>query len=182
MKDREPDPDSFKEQFKQLMGAIPEIKGAVITSLEGRPLASALSPNVDEALIASMTSVLFSISNGLNLEMDKGEFDQLYIKGSEGYLLILNAGPNAILMVSTTSEVRLGLILLDLRKKNGDGSPPFPYVFNPPRPPDDFGTAAQAHVIHAPKEDLDEGFYCKYCGNILPKGETICPSCKHKVP
>jgi predicted regulator of Ras-like GTPase activity (Roadblock/LC7/MglB family) len=48
--------------------------------------------------------------------MRKGDFDQFYIKGSEGYLLGMQAGPNAILLVSTTKDVRLGLILLDCRR------------------------------------------------------------------
>ncbi len=42
--------------------------------------------------------------------------DQLYIKGSEGYLLVMQAGPNAVLTVSTSKDVRLGLILLDCRR------------------------------------------------------------------
>ncbi|GAH17894.1 unnamed protein product [marine sediment metagenome] len=48
--------------------------------------------------------------------MGKGDFDQLYIKGSEGYLLVMQAGSNAVLTVSTTKDVRLGLILLDCRR------------------------------------------------------------------
>ncbi|MHA1193602.1 MAG: hypothetical protein ACTSP9_15165 [Promethearchaeota archaeon] len=39
--------------------------------------------------------------------MVTGGFEQLYIKGSSGYLLIMKAGPNSVLMLSTTSEVRL---------------------------------------------------------------------------
>ncbi|MFX0059507.1 MAG: roadblock/LC7 domain-containing protein, partial [Candidatus Heimdallarchaeota archaeon] len=50
------------------------------------------------------------------IEMNKGDFDQLYVKGSDGYLLILQAGPNAVLTVSTSKDVRLGLILLDCRR------------------------------------------------------------------
>ena len=63
-----------------------------------------------------MTAALLSLSERAIIEMSKGDFDQLYIKGSSGYLLILQAGPNAVLTVSTTSEVRLGLILLDCRR------------------------------------------------------------------
>ena len=178
---RDLDPDALKEQLEQIISTIPEVKGAIIVSLDGRPLASVLSPNMDEALLAGMTSALFSISKELILEMDKGDFDQFYIKGSEGYLLIAKAAPNAILIVSTTSEVKLGLVLLNLRNKRGNDFPPYPYVFNPPRPPDDLGTSAQTQVIPLSKEDLHEGRYCKHCGNLIPKGATICPSCKQRV-
>ncbi|MEJ2251933.1 MAG: hypothetical protein P8Y97_20020 [Candidatus Lokiarchaeota archaeon] len=38
------------------------------------------------------------------------------VKGSDGYLLVLAAGPNAVLTVSTTKDVRLGLIFLDCKR------------------------------------------------------------------
>ncbi|GAH03263.1 unnamed protein product [marine sediment metagenome] len=41
---------------------------------------------------------------------------QLYIKGSEGYLLVMQAGQNAVLTVSTSKDARLGLIMLDCRR------------------------------------------------------------------
>jgi predicted regulator of Ras-like GTPase activity (Roadblock/LC7/MglB family) len=48
--------------------------------------------------------------------MEKGNFEQLYVRGDEGYLLVLQAGPNAVLTVSTTKDVRLGLIFLDCKR------------------------------------------------------------------
>jgi predicted regulator of Ras-like GTPase activity (Roadblock/LC7/MglB family) len=109
-------PDSLDDLLKKLLGAIPEVKAAAIVSAEGLPIASALPQGVDETRIAAMTAALLSLSERAIIEMGKGDFDQLYIKGNEGYLLILQAGPNAVLTVSTSSEVRLGLILLDCRR------------------------------------------------------------------
>ncbi len=109
-------PENLDDLLKKLLGAIPEVKAAAIVSAEGLPIASALPQGVDETRIAAMTAALLSLSERAIIEMSKGDFDQLYIKGSSGYLLILQAGPNAVLTVSTTSEVRLGLILLDCRR------------------------------------------------------------------
>ncbi|MFX1556097.1 MAG: roadblock/LC7 domain-containing protein, partial [Promethearchaeota archaeon] len=102
--------------LKKLLGAIPEVKAAAIVSAEGLPIASALPQGVDETRIAAMTAALLSLSERAIIEMNKGDFDQLYVKGSDGYLLILQAGPNAVLTVSTSKDVRLGLILLDCRR------------------------------------------------------------------
>ena len=102
--------------LNKLLGAFPEVKSAAIISAEGLPIGSALPQGVDETRIAAMTSALLSLSERAIIEMDKGDFDQLYIKGSEGYLLVMQAGPNAILIVSTMNDVRLGLILLDCRR------------------------------------------------------------------
>jgi predicted regulator of Ras-like GTPase activity (Roadblock/LC7/MglB family) len=108
--------DNLDDLLKKLLGAIPEVKSAAIVSAEGLPIASALPQGVDETRIAAMTAALLSLSERAIIEMGKGDFDQLYIKGSEGYLLVMQAGPNAVLTVSTTKDVRLGLILLDCRR------------------------------------------------------------------
>jgi predicted regulator of Ras-like GTPase activity (Roadblock/LC7/MglB family) len=109
-------PDSLDDILKRLLGAIPEVKSAAIVSAEGLPIASALPQGIDETRIAAMTAALLSLSERAIIEMAKGDFDQLYIKGSNGYLLVMQAGANAVLTVSTTKEVRLGLILLDCRR------------------------------------------------------------------
>jgi predicted regulator of Ras-like GTPase activity (Roadblock/LC7/MglB family) len=101
---------------KSLFLNIPGVKAAMIVSTEGIPIASMLPQGIDEERIAAMTATLWFLSERAILEMRKGDFDQFYIKGSEGYLLGMQAGPNAILLVSTTKDVRLGLILLDCRR------------------------------------------------------------------
>ena len=102
--------------LNELRGALPEVTSAAIVSAEGLPIASALPIGVDETKIAAMTAALLSLSEMAIMEMGKGDFDQLYIKGSEGYLLVMQAGQNAVLTVSTSKDARLGLILLDCRR------------------------------------------------------------------
>ena len=116
MTSMEPTTDSLDEILKKLLSAIPEVKAAAIVSAEGLPIASALPQGVDETRIAAMTAALLSLAERSVIELDKGEFDQLYVKGSQGYLLVLQAGPNAVLTVSTTKDVRLGLIFLDCKR------------------------------------------------------------------
>ena len=112
----EPTSENLDDILKKLLSAIPEIKSAAIVSAEGLPIASALPQGIDETRIAAMTAALLSLSERAVIEMSKGEFEQLYIKGNEGYLLVQSAGPNAVLTVSTTKDVRLGLIFLDTRR------------------------------------------------------------------
>ena len=116
MTSMEPTTDTLDDILKKLLSAIPEVKAAAIVSAEGLPIASALPQGVDETRIAAMTAALLSLSERAVIEMDKGEFEQLYVKGGEGYLLVLQAGPNAVLTVSTTKDVRLGLIFLDCKR------------------------------------------------------------------
>lgn len=106
-----------RKDFSDLSN-IPEIIAVAIISREGLPIASALLKRFDETRITAMTAAILSLVEELIIEMDKGDFDQLCIKGSDGYILILKAGSNALLTVSTTkiSNVRLELISLDCKR------------------------------------------------------------------
>ncbi|MBY8982970.1 MAG: roadblock/LC7 domain-containing protein [Candidatus Lokiarchaeota archaeon] len=102
--------------LKQLLASIPEVKSAAIVSVEGLPIASALPQGVDETRIAAMTAAILSLGERAAHEMKKGDLEQIMVKGSDGVLLVLAAGSNAVLTVSTTKEVRLGLIFLDCKR------------------------------------------------------------------
>ena len=109
-------PETLDVILKKLLSAIPEVKAAAIVSVEGLPIASALPQGIDETRIAAMTAALLSLAERAIQEMRKGDFEQVYVKGSDGYLLVLAAGLNAVLTVSTTKDVRLGLIFLDCKR------------------------------------------------------------------
>jgi predicted regulator of Ras-like GTPase activity (Roadblock/LC7/MglB family) len=47
--------------------------------------------------------------------MEIGEFNQLYIKGVDGYLLVFDATPG-VLAVSTTNKAKLGLIFFECER------------------------------------------------------------------
>ena len=100
----------------KLIGTIPEAKAATIVSTEGEILASALPQDVDETSIAVMTAALLSLAESAITLIKRGEFEQLFIQGREGYLLVLPAGFNAVLAVATTKNVRLRLIYHDCKQ------------------------------------------------------------------
>ena len=75
-----------------------------------------LELDVDEITIAVMTAALLSLAESAITLIKSGEFEQLFIQGRDGYLLVLPAGLNAVLSVSTTRNVQLGLIYLDFMR------------------------------------------------------------------
>ncbi|MFW9970676.1 MAG: roadblock/LC7 domain-containing protein [Candidatus Odinarchaeota archaeon] len=116
VKFKKPNAESFEDILHKLFEAIPEIKAANIVSAEGLPIASLLPKGISESRLAAMTAVLLSLGKAAIEEMKKGEFEQLFIKGKDGNLIVLQAGPNAVLTVSTTKDVRLGLIFLEIQQ------------------------------------------------------------------
>ena len=109
-------PETLDVLLRKLLSAIPEVTAAAIVSVEGLPISSALAADVDETRIAAMTAAILSLAERAIHEMSKGDFQEILIKGTDGYLLVLQAGRNAVLTVSTTPDIRLGLILLDAKR------------------------------------------------------------------
>ena len=94
----------------------PNVNAIAVITTEGLPILSAFPRYMDEVRVAAMTATLLSLAERSIIEMEKGKFNQLFIKGSEGYLVILQAGPNAVLMISTTSKIQLGLLFFDAER------------------------------------------------------------------
>ncbi len=111
-----PSNETLDDILKKLLAAIPEIKAAAIVSQEGLPIASALPANTDEVRVAAMTAAILSLGERAAQEMGKGELEQIFVRGTDGYILVLAAGRSAVLTVSTTKDVRLGLIFLDCKR------------------------------------------------------------------
>ena len=108
--------ETLDDILKNLLASISEIKGASIVSVEGLPIASALPQDVDETRIAAMTAAILSLGERAAHDLDKGDLEQIYIRGTKGYLLTMSAGMNAVLTVSTTKDIKLGLVFLDCKR------------------------------------------------------------------
>jgi len=98
----EPFTENLDDILKNLLAAIPEVKAAAIISRSGFIIASTFPEDEYEMKIAGMTVAFFHLAERSVLEMRKGEFDQILIKGSEGYLILTQAGPDAMLLTSLT--------------------------------------------------------------------------------
>lgn len=111
-------PTTLEEILKELESSIPEIEAAAIVSAEGLPIASALPRDVDETRVAAMTAAMLSLGERAAFELGKGELEQVFVRGVQGYIISMAAGPekNAVLTVSATENVKLGLIFLDMKR------------------------------------------------------------------
>ena len=46
--------------------------------------------------------------------------DQVYVKGLEGYVILMNVGDEAVLTTLVRQNAKLGLIFLDMRRSADD--------------------------------------------------------------
>ena len=105
----------FVDRLRALQSSTPEIQGTAVLSPDGLSIAAVLTPPIEEDRVAAMSAAMLSLGERIAEELGRGKMEQVYIKGSEGYALLTAAGPNAVLTVMASGEVRLGLLLLELR-------------------------------------------------------------------
>ncbi|MFX0004666.1 MAG: roadblock/LC7 domain-containing protein [Candidatus Hodarchaeota archaeon] len=101
--------------LKKVLASNREITLAIITTIEGLPILSILPRGYNETRIAAMVATLLSISERTVVDMEIGQFNQIFIKGLDGYLLIFDA-EIAVLAVSTTEKAKLGLVFLECER------------------------------------------------------------------
>ncbi len=102
--------------LNELQGSIPEVEACAIVSVEGLPIVSALPTDVDEAKVAAMTAAMLTLGEKAAIELGKGNLEQVNIKGVDGWLLVIQAGMNACLTVSTTASAKLGMVFLEMKR------------------------------------------------------------------
>ena len=112
---------SLEELLKDIMDNVEGVKAAQLTADTGQPLASILPSTADDMRLAAMTAALCSLSERAIGEMGLGDFEQSYIQAKKGYLLVLHAGEDQVLTVSTTKDVKLAPILYKHYKRLEDG-------------------------------------------------------------
>ena len=108
--------ETLDKILQNLLASIPEVQAAAIVTVEGLPIASALPAQADETRIAAMTAAILSLGERAAQELGKGTLEQVFVRGLNGFIFTMSAGPNAVLTISTTKDIKLGLIFLDTKR------------------------------------------------------------------
>ncbi len=95
---------------------IPDIEGVAIVTKDGLPIASLLHSDSDEDQISAMTAASLSLSERVVIELKRGIMEQVIITGSNGLIVIRNAGEYAVLVAIVNIKAKLGLVLFDMRR------------------------------------------------------------------
>ncbi len=95
---------------------VSDIEGLALVTKEGLPIASVIATSVDEDRISAMTAASLSLSEKVVSELECGTLQQLTIWGTDGLIIIRDAGPHAVLAGVASSEAKLGLILLEMKR------------------------------------------------------------------
>lgn len=104
------------ELLRDLQTSSPDIEASAVVNIDGLTIASALPHGVEEDRVAAMSAAMLSLGDRIASELERGNLDQVYIKGTSGYILIVSIGNEAVLTVLARENAKLGLLLLDMRR------------------------------------------------------------------
>ncbi len=108
--------EQIQQILKRLVTNTPDVEGAAMVSTDGLTLASSLPTGVDEDRVAAMAAAVLALGERTALELQRGTLEQVYVKGSDGYVIMMQSGPDAVLEAIVGSAGKLGMVLLDMNR------------------------------------------------------------------
>ena len=102
--------------LRNMQATSPDIEASSVVSVDGLTIAAALPQNVEEDRVAAMSAAMLSLGERIASELGRGSLEQVYIKGNNGYVLLMSIGEDAVLTAMARENAKLGLILLDMRR------------------------------------------------------------------
>ena len=104
------------DHLRDMQVSIPDIEASAVVSLDGLMMASSLPAGMEEDRVSAMSAAMLSLSERIAGELGRGYLDQVYIKGENGYVILMYVGEEAVLTVMARKQAKLGLIFLDMRR------------------------------------------------------------------
>jgi predicted regulator of Ras-like GTPase activity (Roadblock/LC7/MglB family) len=108
------------DRLRDLQSTTPEIEASAVVSVDGLIMASSLPAGVEEDRVSAMSAAMLSLGERISTELGRGLLDQVYIKGREGYVILMSVGEEAVLTTLVREGAKLGLIFLDMRRTADD--------------------------------------------------------------
>ena len=109
--------ERIQDVLRSLRAVSPDIVGSAMVSTDGFIIASLLPSEVDEELVSGMAAALLGVGERIATELMGGSMEQTYVRGRLGYVILNAVGSDALLIVLTTPDAKLGLVFLDVRRR-----------------------------------------------------------------
>jgi predicted regulator of Ras-like GTPase activity (Roadblock/LC7/MglB family) len=108
------------DRLRELQASSPDIEASAMVSVDGLSIASALPRDVEEDRVSAMSAAMLSLGDRIAGELGRGSLEQIYIKGTAGYVILMAVGKEAVLTALAGEQAKLGLVFLDMRRAAED--------------------------------------------------------------
>lgn len=108
--------EQMVSRLRDLQSGTADIEASAVVSVDGLIMASSLPADVEEDRVSAMSAAMISLGERISSELSRGQLDQVYIRGNEGYVVLMSVGEEAVLTAMARTNAKLGLIFLDMKR------------------------------------------------------------------
>lgn len=102
--------------LRALNGSSEHVEASAAMSRDGFIIGSVLGENVDADRFGAMCASLLALADRAADEVSRGRLKQVLIEGESGLMLLIQAGPDAVLAIAAKPMVNLGRLFIEARK------------------------------------------------------------------
>ena len=107
--------EAFQKNLDGLRTAIPELRGVLLASNEGFPIAHSLSNGVDANRVAALAAAASSFGRRVSDSLNAGSLEGVSVSGSDGQIFLYSTGGKGVLAVMGPAACNAGLVHLESR-------------------------------------------------------------------
>ncbi len=107
---------ALRSVLRELNASSDDIEASACISSDGYTMAAVLGQGVDADRFGAMCASLLALAHRAAQEIQRGNLKLVLVEGEQGVMLLVQAGPDAILAVAARPSRNLGMIFLDARK------------------------------------------------------------------
>ena len=112
--------DQLAKILKTLSTTTPDIEALAVIDNDGLMIASALPQHIEDGRVAGMSATLSSLGARAASELERGDVEEILVRGKNGYAVTIAAASGTVLLVLAGKAAKLGLVLLDMRRAAED--------------------------------------------------------------
>ncbi len=104
------------DRLRNFQGTSPNIEASAVISIDGLSIASLLPSSVEDDIVSAMSAAMISLGSRIASELTRGNIEQVYVRGQNGYVILMAIGEEAVFTVLAGQGAKLGLIFLDMKR------------------------------------------------------------------
>lgn len=108
-------PERLKSILQTLRSSLPELRGAMVATADGLPIAQSFSDNTDANRVAAMAATALGLGKRINDTLGTGNLSEMSVSGLDGQVYIYSVGAKGVLAIVAPSGINLGLLNMEAR-------------------------------------------------------------------
>ncbi len=107
---------NLTDVLRRFQTTTPGVVGCAVISADGFTIASELPTTIEEERNAAMAAALLALGQQATQEFERGSLRRIFIEGETGHIIVVNAGPEALLSAVAQRDAKLGLVFLQMTR------------------------------------------------------------------